>query len=103
MLTDSGRLKNIGALVSSSGLSIWAFAGVGLGVGVGELVGSGVGVGSVVSVVTVFGGISVLPMLPPGILQAVNVDMETAAARETAAQNLNVLRIFVLIISIPRT
>lgn len=102
MLTVSGRLKNIGAFVSSSGLSIWAFAGVGLGVGVGEFVGVGLGVGSVDSVVVTV-GVSVPPILPPGILQAVNVDIETAATTDTAAKNFRFLRIFMLILSIPRT
>ena len=102
MLTVSGRLKNIGAFVSSAGLSIWAFAGVGLGVGVGEFVGVGLGVGSVDSVVVTVGG-SVPPILPPGILQAVNVDMQTAATTDTAAKNFRFLRIFMLILSIPRT
>ena len=102
-LTVSGRLKNIGAFVSSSGISICGFAGVGLGVGVGVSVGVGLGVVSVGSVVVTVGASVSPPMSPPGILQAVKDDMETAAAIDTAAKNLNVLRIFVLIISIPRT
>ena len=103
MLTVSGRLKNIGALVSSSGISICGLAGVGLGEGVGVSVGVGLGVVSVGSVVVTVGTSSLPLPMTSGILQPVKVDMEIAAVMETAAKNLKVLRILVLIISNPRT
>ena len=89
MLTDSGRLRNIGALVSSSGISIWGFAGVGLGEGVGVSVGSGVTWGSV-SVISEDSSMLASVLSPaPGILHPVRDASDIDAATAVAAAFIN--------------